>query len=64
MPQPIIEPVASNLDRLVVIEDTRARIAILPIGKKYRLTELLDEFTPELIGGASNWGEPVGRAGW
>jgi antitoxin MazE len=64
MSQPIVKPVESNLDRLVMVEDTDERIAISPIGKKYRLAEMLVGVTPELIGGEYNWGEPVGKEVW
>jgi antitoxin MazE len=64
MSQPIINPVESNHDRLVIVEDTNEQIAISPIGKKYRLAELLVRVTPELIGGEYNWGEPVGKEAW
>jgi len=46
----------------LTIED--GRIVISPVGREYRLGELVDRITPDNRHDESDWGRPVGTETW
>jgi antitoxin MazE len=50
-----------NGSKIEIADDS---MVILPVKKKYKLDELLEGVTPELIGGEYDWGKPVGSEAW
>jgi antitoxin MazE len=64
----ISQPLANEVDLTagdaVNVEVIDNKIVISPLKKKYQLEELLVGVTPDLIGGAYDWGEPVGQEIW